>query len=161
MDRVRMCVVSGCLALVACQPPPVRRAPPETSGSSLLLDLAPATRPAMVGAYDFQLLAAVRGRTCISRGNRTSVYWVGLQDLAQIHSDRLTQQAIAAAAFDAISGLQRADSLVITRVVAEGQGSDRVCATVHGRGVRLIKEGDTTEDAEPAITPKPDNDGLQ
>ena len=115
----------------------------------------------MVGAYDFQLLAAVRGRTCISRGNRTSVYWVGLQDLAQIHPDRLTQQAIAAAAFDAISRLRRADSLVITRVVAEGQGSDRICATVHGRGVRLIKEGDTTEESEPATTPEPDNDGLQ
>lgn len=113
----------------------------------------------MAGAYDFQLLAAVRGRTCISRSNRTSVYWVGLQDLSQMHSDRLTQQAIAAAAFDAISKLQRADTMVITRVVAEGQGSDRVCATVHGRGVRLIKEGDATEEPEPV--PAPDDDGLQ
>lgn len=102
VDLVRVCVLAGCMGLVACQPPPpLRRAPPEMSGSSLLLDVAPATRPAMVGAYDFQLLGAVSGRTCISRSNRTSVYWVGLQDLAQMHSDRLTQQAIAAAAFDA------------------------------------------------------------
>jgi hypothetical protein len=156
-----MCVVGGILGFVACQPPPVRRPPPEMSGSSLLLDVSPAGRPAMVGAYDFKLLDAVHGKTCVSRGNRSSVYWVGLQDLAQMHSDRLTQQAIAAAAFDAISRLHRADTLVITRVVAEGQGSDRVCATVHGRGVRLIKEGDTTEPESEPDPPKRDSDDLQ
>jgi len=77
-----------------------------------------------------------------------------------MHSDRTTQQAIAAAAYEAISRLSGADTILITRVVAEGQGSGRVCATVHGRGVRIIKEGEEPEEAaEPE--PKPDNDALQ
>jgi len=155
--RVLVCVV-----LVACQPPPARPVIPEVSGSSLLLDVAPATRPAMSGAYDFQLLKAVRAKACVSRNNRTLVYWVGLQELAQMHSDRTTQQAIAAAAYQAISGLKRADTILITRVVAEGQGPGRVCATVHGRGVRLIKEGESSEPEEEAEPERQsDNDALQ
>ena len=79
-----------------------------------------------------------------------------------MHSDRTTQQAIAAAAYEAISRLAGADTILITRVVAEGQGSGRVCATIHGRGVRLIKDGESSEpeeDDEPEQ--KPDTDALQ
>jgi hypothetical protein len=145
-----MFVALAQLMLCACDPPPPRRpVVPERSGASLLLNLSPANRPEVRGSYDFELLEAVGGKTCISRSNRTSVYWVGLQDLSQMHPDPLTQQAIAAAAYDAISRLEDADSIVLTRVVAEGQGSDRVCANVYGRGVRLIKAG------EPAKPPTP------
>ena len=151
----------GCWPLVillttACQPQkPVRPVPPEVSGSTLLLDVAPATRPAMIGAYDFELLDAVGGSSCISRSNRSSVYWVGLQDLAMPNSDRVTQQAIAAAAYDAISRLEEADTIVLTRVVATGKGSDRVCVTVFGRGIRLIKAKPSSSAIE---TKQDDND---
>jgi hypothetical protein len=54
-------------------------------------------------------------------------------------NDETTRQAIAAAAYDAISRLDDVDTIVITRVVTDSQTPDRVCATVYGRGIRLAK----------------------
>ncbi len=120
------------LGLTACGPTGM-----EVSGSSQLLNLTPAP-PTFVGGFDFELFGQVEGKSCADRKNTESTYWVGVTDLAKVSSDPLTRRAIAAAAFDAISHLD-ADSLVLTRVVAEGHGPDRVCATVFGRAVRLTK----------------------
>ena len=119
----------------------------EVSGSSLLLDVTPRP-PSFAGAYDFDLLEQVGGKACITRGNNSSTYWLGMTELAKLSSDSLTREAIAAAAFDAISRLDEADTLVLTRVVAEGNGVHRVCATVYGRGVRLKKAAPLLPTAE-------------
>jgi len=102
----------------------------------------------MVGAFGFALLAGGVGKACARRGGKRTVYWVGMEDLSKVDSDELTQQAIAAAAFDAISRLDDADSIVLTRVVAEGK-VDEVCATVSGRGIRLIKADSDDSSARP------------
>jgi hypothetical protein len=139
----------GLVIVVACtQPAP--------SGSSLLLDLSPGTRPAVVGAYDFELLGSGTGRACATRDDATR-YWVGLPELDRISRDPLTRQAIAAAAFDAITRLEDVDSIVVTRVTTEAKGPDQVCASIVGRGVRLRKAGSASE---PTVTPPaaPDDD---
>jgi hypothetical protein len=128
------------LGLCTCAP-----APRQVSGSTMLVDLAPHGSPPVVGAYDFELLGSGAGKACVSRDDRAT-YWVGLADLDRMSDDPLTRQAIAAAALDAISRLEDVDSIVITRITTEAKGDDKVCATLVGRGVRLLK-------AEPATTP--------
>jgi hypothetical protein len=137
-----------CLALASCV------APHEISGSSMLVDLAPHGSPSVVGAYDFELLGGGAGKACVSRDDRAT-YWVGLADLDTMSDDPLTRQAIAAAALDAISRLEDVDSIVITRVTTEAKGEDTVCATLVGRGVRLLKAEAKTEPPAPpkAIVP--------
>jgi hypothetical protein len=110
----------------------------ELSGSSLFVDLAPRGSPPVIGAYDFELLGSGAGKACATRGDHVT-YWVGLADLDRMSDDELTRQAIAAAALDAISRLDDVDSIVITRVTAEAKTEDVVCATLVGRGVRLLK----------------------
>ena len=145
----------GCRAVVllvaatACTPPPpiVHN---ETSGAALLVDMHPTGRPPLNGAYDFEMLDEVSGKGCATRGAGTT-YWIGMTDLTKYSSDQLTRQAIAAAAIDSIGRLQKVDTLLVTRVVAEGQGPDKVCATVVGRAIHLVKSGD----AAPSRTDKP------
>ena len=137
------------VGFAACRPPPPAEPEPERSGSTLLLDFRPVTRPPMVGAFDFKLLGGGVGKACVVRGTTTQAYWVGMDELAKLDSDRLTQQAIAAAAHDAISRLEDADSIVITRVVTEGKGSDKVCASIYGRGVQLTKAAEPTPTVQP------------
>jgi len=116
-----------------------------------VLNLNPQNTPPVVGAYDFELLEEVSGSECASaRGPQA--YWVGLNDLDMMTSDRATRQAIAAAAHVAISGLDGADTMVITRVVAKGKDGDTVCATVFGRGVKLVKAVAPVAGAGPSTT---------
>ena len=121
--------------------------PREVSGSSLFVDLAPHGSPPIVGAYDFELLGSGAGKACATRGDHVT-YWVGLADLERMSDDELTRQAIAAAALDAISRLDDVDTIVITRVTTEAKSEDVVCATLVGRGVRLLK-------AKPHVTKPP------
>jgi hypothetical protein len=78
------------------------------------------------------------GKACAEDSDRTQ-YWVGMNDLEALAHDRVTKQAIAAAALDAIGPLTDADTILITRVVADGKNGVRVCASVYGRAVRLTK----------------------
>ena len=133
----------------------------EVSGSSLVLDMNPRA-PHFEGSYDFDLLASVAGKSCVSRSNTSSTYWVGMVNLKAMAKDDLTREAIAAAAYDAISRLSDADSIVVTRVVTEGKGIQRVCATVYGRGVRLKKgrriTPSATDDRETPVEPPDTSD---
>ncbi len=121
----------------------------EISGSSLFVDLAPHGSPGVIGAYDFELLGSGAGKACVTRGDHVT-YWVGLADLDRMSDDELTRQAIAAAALDAISRLDDVDTIVITRVTAEAKSEDVVCATLVGRGVRLLKAKPHHVEAPPA-----------
>ena len=134
-----------------CAHDPQPQAPrPETTGGALVLDLAPSNRPPIYGGYGFELLDEVSGKTCVTSAMRSTIrYWFGMPDLTKLTSDRLTQQAIASAAHDAISRLEDADTIVITRFVTESQGPDKICATVFGRAVRLTKEGAPPQEREP------------
>lgn len=139
----RGCGAAILLAAVnACAPPPAI-VHNETSGAALLVDMHPTGRPPLNGAYDFEMLDEVSGKGCATRGIGTT-YWIGLTDLTQYSSDQLTRQAIAAAAIDSIGRLDKVDTLLVTRVVAEGQGPDKVCATVVGRAIHLVKYGETS-----------------
>lgn len=95
------------------------------------------------GAYDFELLDEIGGKACAEEGDRMQ-YWIGLNDLDGLAHDPLTKQAIAAAALDAIGRLDDADTILITRVVADGKNGVRVCASVIGRAVRLTKAAPPT-----------------
>jgi len=114
---------------------------PELSGSGLLVNMQPPP-PLFAGAYDFDLLDQVQGKGCANRaslGQPGGVqFWVS-GALAKVSSDPLTALAINAAAFDAIKTEIDADSIVVTRVISEGHGPDRICAVVYGRAIRLTK----------------------
>ena len=126
---------------------PVSRQP---NGAAVLLDLTPANRPALVGALDFDLLDAETGAACADRGS-AKTYWVSIAELATVSSDSLTRQAIAAAVTDAVSRLDDIDGILLTRVVTESRGPDRVCAKIVGRGVRLTK---AHQEASPGRSPQ-------
>ena len=130
------------MLVVGCAKPEPPRAPrasrPEVQGSTMFLNLQPTNHPEIVGSYDFELLGQGFGRGCVDRGGDT-VYWSGMTDLAQLSSDALTRQAIAAAMHDAVTRLDRADTILVTRVVTDSKGPDRICANLVGRGVRLMK----------------------
>lgn len=131
-------------------------------GSGLVLNMQP-TPPSFAGAYDFDLLDAVRGRECLREGGHqlggsTISYWVSGAGLDSMATDSRSAQAIAAAAFKIID-TSNADSILMTRVVVESKGEHEVCATVYGRAVRLKKaistpieqpggEPETSDDAE-------------
>jgi len=50
-----------------------------------------------------------------------------MADVAKLSTDPLTQQAIAAAVMDAVARLDDTDAILMTRVVTESKGSDRIC----------------------------------
>ena len=110
----------------------------QVSGAGVFLDFAPANRPALVGALDFDLLAAGTGSACVQRNSGKS-FWVSFPAVAELEVDELTRDAIAAAVMDAVSRLEDVDGILLTRIVTEGRGTDRVCAKIVGRGVRLKK----------------------
>lgn len=146
-------VVTGlCLAVgVGCAEAPPVLAPvqPQVIGSGLLIDLSPANRPALVGALDFDLLAAGAGKACVDRGSLKH-YWVAMDDLSKISPDPLTTQAIAAAVTDAVARLEDVDAILLTRVFTDSRGPDQVCATIVGRGVRLTK---AEKPVDPTLAP--------
>jgi hypothetical protein len=121
---------------------------PELSGSALLVNMQPSRAPPrLLGAYDFDLLDAVQGRACVVRsaaGDTPSVYWFVGANLEKLSPDALTSSSIGAAAGDALKNSPDADSIVMTRVVAEGHGPDKVCTMVYGRAIRLKKAGEPT-----------------
>ena len=115
------------------------------------------SQPRQIGAYDFDLLEAVQGHACVTRsapGDTSSIYWFVGANLEKLSPDTLTSSSIGAAAGDALKNSPDADSIVVTRVVAEGHGPDKVCTIVYGRGIRLRKAG------EPARRQDEDDDGL-
>ena len=139
--RREVVVLGIAMGWLGCEPPrrPERpEPPPEHTGGLMLLDLKPRNGPPLEGSVGFELLEAIVGKSCAERGDAT-VYWFGFGDLSRVGPDGLTRQAVAAAAFDAISNLQDADSLVVTYVLAQAKGPNKVCAEVHGRAVRLVK----------------------
>ena len=149
MGRLRWLLWSARLAvslgLVGCA------TKPEVNGSALVVNMQPA-RPQFVGAYDFDLLAPVHGKACVTRssdGVEASMYWLRGADLDKLAPDALTAHAIGAAVFDAMKSTADADTLVVTRVLAEGHGPDKVCATVFGRPVRLTKAGARRAPSDP------------
>jgi hypothetical protein len=124
---------------------------PEVSGGALVVNMQPAP-PQFVGAYDFDLLSPVRGEACATRssdGAEASIYWLRGAGLDKLAPDALTAHAIGAAAFDAMKSAADADTLIVTRVLAEGHGPDKVCATVFGRPVRLTKAGARRTPSDP------------
>jgi hypothetical protein len=143
-----MVMLVGC----ATPPPPQEPAAPVRSGSSLLINVAPSGGPHFEGAYDFDLLDEVSGKACAEEADRTR-YWIGMNDLESLARDPITKQAIAAAALDAIGRLADADTILITRVVADGKNGVRVCATVYGRAVRLMKAGHSAAAVAPGAPP--------
>ena len=141
LTRVALFLLLSILA--ACPTPPPQKpeappAPPERSGSSLVLDLTPNTIPPLEGAFGFDLLGKVSATACATRSSDVS-FWVASEALAKLGPDSLTHQAIAAAMLDAVASLDSADTMIVTRAVTEGKGADKVCATVHGRAIRLTK----------------------
>lgn len=118
-----------------------------------MLNVQPGERPRFVGAYDFDLLDQVRGKACVKRSKPTAstvtTYWVGQLPFAGTPpGDPLTLGAIAAASTDAIDMISGADTILVTRVITEGQSADQVCAYVYGRAVRLKKAARSAPDGE-------------
>lgn len=107
-----------------------------------MVNVNPTNRPSLVGNYDFELLAQGTGAACVRRGSN-AVYWVGVPQLAELAADALTRRAIAAAALDAISRLEDADTILLTSVVSEAKSDHEICARISGRGVRLTKAAQT------------------
>jgi hypothetical protein len=104
----------------------------------------------MAGTYDFELLGNVVGNGCAEAGSDLSLSAAVLG----VHlGSGLVGQAEAAAVFDALSKLQGADTVVITRTLTDGDTSSRVCATIYGRAVRLTK-GPTIAPAMPSTATK-------
>jgi hypothetical protein len=137
-------LVTGLLFAYACvQAANVR----ELDGAGLFIDVTPANRPALVGKLDFDLIPAGSGKACVDRYG-TKQYWVGMDSVAKLSPDEFTRQAIAAAMQDAVSRLDDVDSILLTRVVTESKGPDRMCATITGRGVRFTK---ATTSATPSV----------
>ena len=145
----------GVALTAACSPPPPPQepAPPIRSGSSLLINMSPSGPLHFDGAYDFDLLDEVSGKACAEESDRQR-YWIGMNELDGLARDPVTRQAIAAAALDAIGRLDGADTILLTRVVADGKNGVRVCATVFGRGVRITKAGHPSA-AQPESSPEP------
>lgn len=134
--------------LCSCQPPPPKRAspPPEPdlSGSSLFINVNPTGQLQLVGKYDFELLGPVTGTACVSRSDDNR-YWFSMEsNLVRVSRDRDTQNAVSAAALDAIGQLKGADTLVLTSVTSKAR-SNEICADVRGRAVRLVKLGHPTD----------------
>ena len=142
------------LVFVGCAPAAVPRPRPAISGSTLFVNVRPTNTPPLLGAYDFDLLGPGAGEACATRGSAT-LYWVGMNDLSRLSSDELTRQAIAAAALDAISRLDKADTILLTRVVTMARGPDRICATVTGRGIHLKKAETPQQPESGASCPQP------
>jgi hypothetical protein len=138
-----LAVIAGCHAPPAAQPRPIKT----NNGGALLISMQPANKPRLDGAYDFELLAQGAGKACVKR-TTTIFFWIGMNDLSQLAPDPLTQQAIAAAAYDAITHLEGADTIMLTAVTADSDDETQTCATVYGRGVRFTKRTDP-------VPPKP------
>lgn len=135
--------------LAACHAQPI------VNGGAML-NVQPAGRPQLVGAYDFDLLGSVRGKACLRRPALTTqtvlAYWVGtLPFEGTPPKDPLTLGAIAAASTDAIDKISGADTILVTRVLTESSTPDEVCAYVYGRAVRIKKVGAKEK-------PEPDTD---
>jgi hypothetical protein len=132
---------------------------PQRSLGSAMLNLQPAP-PTFAGQYDFDLLDQVRGKACVNRAKLQTgqvSYWFGGFAFPNPPSDSLTRAAIAAATADAIDRISRADSIVITRVVTEGQTAEEVCAYVYGRAIRLKKATPVSSETPAETTPSHDD----
>ena len=154
--RVWVVEASNWLVLIGliagCATAPVRAVEepepdPERSGAATFVDFQPKNSPTLLGNYDFELLEQVQGTRCLRRNELdVATYWMMLSGLEKVSPDALTRQVVAAAAHDALSHLEDADTIVVTRVVATGSTANKVCATVFGRAVRLIKSESTTSE---------------
>lgn len=83
---------------------------------------------------------------------------IRLPGLEKLSTDALTAHSIGAAAFEALKNSPDADSIVVTRVVAESHGPDKVCTTIYGRAIKLRKanEPSTPDHADEDELARPD-----
>jgi len=106
-------------------------------GSAMPLNMAPEP-PKFTGTYDFDLLNGVlRGEECVNRSELDAqMFWAATYNIgSSVSGDKLTNAAIAAAAYKAVNGMDAAiDAFIVTRVVATPKGRDTVCAKISGRG---------------------------
>lgn len=121
-----------------------------------LLNVQPSP-PSFSGTYDFDLLGPVVGKGCVRRDNEDRDFWVALPGLDRAAHDGPTNNAIAAAAFDAVTSLKEADTILVLRVVNEGTGT-KACATVYGRGVKIRKAGAPVDAAAKEVVQTTDVD---
>lgn len=143
--KLRSMIVGFGALLAACAP-----AVPGTA--RVVLDLQPAARPKMAGAYDFELLGALSGQACVSRaaspaaGATQSTSWFSGVSFAGVSKDPITLHAVSAAIVKALDKDPEADTLVLTRAVVDVTG-EQACAEIAGRGVHLTKAGPSGREA--------------
>jgi len=119
------------------------------------VNMHPGNRPAMVGAYDFDILQEVDGQGCV----RTILFFP-ITPAYTAHGTPVTDTgwgygtrgAHAAATFDALGKVPGADSMIVTRSMVDGFSIPLIygshCAEVWGKAVRLKKAA--REDVEAA-----------
>jgi hypothetical protein len=136
--------------LAGCAPKAVEG--PGSYSARSVVDIGPGSVPKVVGTYDFDLLGEAQGQACAEWGAR---YGAGFREVlvngkpaffsasvagATFKSDDARiQQAENAAVFTALSGLNGADLMFVTRSTVTSETSERVCAHVWGQAVRLKK----------------------
>lgn len=124
---------------------------PAQPGAHVVVDVVPKSAPGFVSGYDFELLDPVQGTACFSDTD-TNTYSAVVPGVdLTVAGNYLATNALQAAAIDAIGKLANADTIFILRMKTAYENATKVCATVDGRGVRLIK----TAGAQPAPQPPP------
>ena len=155
MQRL-LCLVT----LAACGGVPIgKTSSPTQPGVHTTFDVVPKGAPGYVTGYDFELLDAVQGTACYSRTDPNSFSAVVPGVDLTVATDYIATNALNAAAIDAISKLQGADTILITRMRTTKENDDKTCATIDGRGIRLLKPagGPTMPPpSPPAPEPPPD-----
>jgi hypothetical protein len=124
-----------CLLVGACGAPPVSLQAPKSEGIRSTIDVQPKNPPGLGGGYEFDLLDAVEGASCLSPSDE-NVNTATIPGFTPTDLGYLEQRAEGAALFDAMNKAQGADTLLVTwvKIISDGE---KKCATVHARGVRL------------------------
>ena len=147
----------GVLSILAgCAPAKL----PSAYSARSVVRVAPEGAPRMVGTYDFDLLGEAQGQACAELGplhgqirdvivnGKLARYSVSVAGATLEGDDELTRQAQSAAVFTALSGLNGADVMFITRAIVTPESPERLCAHVWGQAVRLKKGGVTSSASE-------------
>ncbi len=136
-----------------------------------VVNVAPGSSPPLVGTYDFDLLGDAQGQACAEWGDMNklgfrqilvdghpAIYTAAVAGATFDSDDPLVRQAESAAVFNALSKLNGADLMFVTRSSLTSDTAEKLCATVWGQIVRL-KKGPTLSPkaiAElPATMPSP------
>jgi hypothetical protein len=163
----------GVLSILAGCAPKAVEGPGSYSARSVV-DVGPGSAPKVVGTYDFDLLGEAQGQACAEWGTRRGEFFrevlvngkpaffsASVAGATFKSDDARIQQAENAAVFTALSGLNGADLMFVTRSIVTPETSERVCAHVWGQAVRL-KKGPTLVPEQPhalsaAPLPAPQN----